>query len=121
MGIEEVYIAGGDGKPMRVQQPDARTRVALLQEEKLRRELYPSPKTGKRKGGRPKLSKAEAKPRRGRKPDTDPKEDKKIADAWESRVYRTYAECESALNLKKGDVKRALDRHRKRNKKRTTE
>ena len=64
MGIEEVYIAGGDGKPMRVQQPDAQTRVALLQEEKLRRELYPSPKTGKRKGGRPKLSKAEAKRRR---------------------------------------------------------
>ena len=34
---------------------------------------------------------------RGRKPDTDPKEDKRIAEAMKAGHYRTYAECALAL------------------------
>lgn len=60
---------------------------------------------------------ADATPKRnrpGRKPDTDPKEDKRIFDAWQSGQYKTYAELESELRLSKGEGKRACDRHRKR-------
>jgi hypothetical protein len=52
--------------------------------------------------------------RRGRKPDTDPKADKRIADAWETKRFRTYAECARELRITPREVKAALDRHRKR-------
>lgn len=52
--------------------------------------------------------------RPGRKPDTDPKEDKRIFEAWQSGQYKTYAELENELRLLKGEGKRACDRHRKR-------
>ena len=53
---------------------------------------------------------------RGRKPDTDPKRDKQIAEAWKSRGYANYKQLASALKMAKADVTRALDRHRKRQK-----
>ncbi len=52
--------------------------------------------------------------RRGRKPDTDPKKDKRIFDAWQSGHYKTYADLEDARDLPRGEGKRACDRHRKR-------
>jgi hypothetical protein len=52
--------------------------------------------------------------RRGRKPDTDPKADKRIADAWGTQHYRTYADCARELGNSAKEVKAALDRHRKR-------
>lgn len=52
--------------------------------------------------------------RRGRKPDTDPKEDRRIFDAWQTGLYPTYADLDNALNLPNGEGKRACDRHRKR-------
>jgi hypothetical protein len=52
--------------------------------------------------------------RRGRKPDTDPTADKRVADAWQTRQYRNYEECGQALRMTKKQVKAALDRHRKR-------
>jgi hypothetical protein len=52
--------------------------------------------------------------RRGRNPDTDPKADKRVADAWGTRAYRTHEECGRALGMTKKQVKDALDRHRKR-------
>lgn len=52
--------------------------------------------------------------RRGRKPDTDPKEDKRLATTWESGRYRTYAELDNEMNLPKGTSRRAVDRHRHR-------
>jgi hypothetical protein len=51
---------------------------------------------------------------RGRKVTHDPKEDKRIVEAWGTRRYSTYAELESTLRLNNGDVKRAIDRDRKR-------
>src|SRR5262249_24720398 len=47
--------------------------------------------------------------RPGRKPDTDPKGDKRIADAWRTGKHRTYAECAQCLGgLTANDVKRAI-------------
>jgi hypothetical protein len=71
---------------------------------------------GKRKtAGTPK-----SKGQRGRPVDTDPTEDRRIADAWATGSYRTYEECARKLGL--GDrgkhiVEAALDRERKRRKK----
>jgi hypothetical protein len=50
--------------------------------------------------------------RRGRKPDTNPKEDQRVADAWASGQYKTYEELANALGRKERDVKLALDRVR---------
>lgn len=64
----------------------------------------------------PPRSGTEAKLKRaGRKPDTDPEEDKRIAEAWASGCYRNYADLDRERGLKPGDGKRAVDRHRKRN------
>ena len=52
--------------------------------------------------------------KRGRKVDTDPKEDKRIADAWASGLHDSFADLERILGLKEGDAKLAMDRHRKR-------
>ena len=50
----------------------------------------------------------------GRKRDTDPKADKKIAEAWQTGRYKTHAELGKELGKSERDVKLALDRHRKR-------
>jgi hypothetical protein len=52
--------------------------------------------------------------KRGRKPDTDPKMDSRVADAWQTGQYRTYAECGREFRMNKKQVKQAIDRHRKR-------
>jgi hypothetical protein len=59
---------------------------------------------------------AAVKHRRGRKVDTDAKADKRIADAWETRSYKTYEECGTALGKPTKQVKDAIDRNRKRRK-----
>jgi hypothetical protein len=56
---------------------------------------------------------------KGRKPETrkkrsDPKADKRVADAYVAGGYQTEAACASALGMAETDVHRARDRHRKR-------
>jgi hypothetical protein len=62
-------------------------------------------------GGRPHQK---GKRGRGRKPDTNPTADKRVADAWATGQYKTYERCGIALGMTKKQVKDALDRHRKR-------
>jgi hypothetical protein len=50
----------------------------------------------------------------GRPVDTDPAADKRIADAWATGRFRTYAECARELGLSERKVRLAADRHRKR-------
>jgi hypothetical protein len=50
--------------------------------------------------------------RRGRKPDTDPKDDQRVADAWASGRHKSHEELANALGRKERDVKLALDRAR---------
>lgn len=52
--------------------------------------------------------------RRGRKPDTDPKADRQVAEAWSTGRYSTYAELDRERRAPSGDSKRAIDRHRHR-------
>ena len=54
--------------------------------------------------------------KRGRPRDTDPEKDKRIYDAWQSAHYSTYAGLAKELpgNMKAKDVRRAIDRHRHR-------
>jgi hypothetical protein len=52
--------------------------------------------------------------RRGRKPDTDPKYDKQVSDAWQTRRYRRYEDLAKELGTTKNEVKWALDRYRHR-------
>lgn len=54
--------------------------------------------------------------RRGRKPEYDPQRDRRIAEAWNTGHYRRYADLARELDgaLTATDVKRAVDRHRKR-------
>jgi hypothetical protein len=52
--------------------------------------------------------------KRGRQPDTDPKQDQRIAEAWETGQYVDYAGLARELHIDKREVKRAVDRHRKR-------
>jgi hypothetical protein len=54
--------------------------------------------------------------RRGRPSDTDPKADKRIYDAWQTRQYKNYAELAVALSLSEREVELAVDRVRKRRK-----
>jgi hypothetical protein len=57
--------------------------------------------------------KASRKGHPGRKPDTDPKADKRIVDAWKTGRYKTYEQLAKALGgMTKKQVKRAIDRHR---------
>jgi hypothetical protein len=49
---------------------------------------------------------------RGRKPDTNPKDDQRIADAWASKQHKTYQELAKRLGRQPRDVKLALDRVR---------
>jgi hypothetical protein len=57
---------------------------------------------------------AKPKGKRGRKSDTDPKADQRVADAWRTRQYRTYSECGRALGITCKQVKEAIDRCRHR-------
>jgi hypothetical protein len=52
--------------------------------------------------------------KRGRKPDTDPEADQRVADAWGTGQYKTYEQCGNALEMTKEQVKNAIDRHRHR-------
>jgi hypothetical protein len=54
------------------------------------------------------------KSRRGRVPDTDPKADEQIFNSWQSRAYKKHSDLATALNITLKEVRRALDRHRKR-------
>jgi hypothetical protein len=63
----------------------------------------------------PGIRRAKSRPkRRGRPVDTDVAEDRRIADAWETRRYRSLEELATAFRTNKDAVKAALDRHRKR-------
>lgn len=44
----------------------------------------------------------------------DAASDRKVLQAWKSRRYKQYADLAAEFNLKPGDVKRAIDRERKR-------
>jgi hypothetical protein len=57
---------------------------------------------------------AKQKGQRGRKLDTDPKADKRVADAWTTGQYKTYRECAAALGMPEKKVRAAIDRHRHR-------
>lgn len=72
------------------------------------------PSTKKTSGGT--VPKATRKPKRpaGRPVSSDEKQDKRIADAWESKNYKTYADLGRALSLEGSTVERAVDRERKR-------
>ena len=50
----------------------------------------------------------------GRPPDRDANADAKLAEAWESGQYRTHAELARAMKEGEREVKLALERHRKR-------
>jgi hypothetical protein len=58
----------------------------------------------------------EQRKRRGRPTDTDPKADAKVADAWGTQHYRTYADLGKELGMTGRDVGSAVERHRKRQK-----
>jgi hypothetical protein len=69
-----------------------------------------TPKQGEGNGA----TKPAVKAKRGRRADTDPKADKKVADAWATGHYRTYEDLGRKLKTTKHQVKTALDRHRHR-------
>ncbi len=52
--------------------------------------------------------------KRGRPVDTDPKEDKRIYEAWKTGRHKTYADCDRELGLTRGATYSAVERHRKR-------
>jgi hypothetical protein len=58
-------------------------------------------------------------PKRGRPADTNAKEDRRIADAWDSGQHKTYEDLANILHLSKRDVELAIDRDRKRRKNKT--
>lgn len=55
-----------------------------------------------------------AKPAGGRRQGNDPDEDARITQRWQTDRYKTYVELGKELGLSHDQVKRALDRHRKR-------
>ena len=57
---------------------------------------------------------AKQKGNRGRKQDTDLKQDERIWDAWHSGRHESLEAVGSAFEMSKPEVIRALDRHRKR-------
>jgi hypothetical protein len=61
---------------------------------------------------------AGAKKPRGRRPDTDPKEDKRVADAWKTGRYPTYQNLGLELHMTEREARLAVDRHRWRTRKR---
>ena len=57
------------------------------------------------------------KPRRGRRKGTDAScldSDRRLAEAWKTGRYRTYADLDHEKQLPPGEAKAAVDRHRKR-------
>ena len=50
----------------------------------------------------------------GRPPDTDAKEDRRIAEAWKSNRYASLEDLAIAFKMTKKEVRHALDRHRHR-------
>ena len=54
------------------------------------------------------------KTQRGPRPRTDKAKDRRIADAWNTGNYRTYAELGRELGVSSAEVKQAIDRARKR-------
>lgn len=58
--------------------------------------------------------KPKAKKKRGSPTKYDPKADKRIVDGWKSWRYKTYQDLEEKMGLAPGEVKRAIDRQRKR-------
>jgi hypothetical protein len=52
--------------------------------------------------------------KRGRPKDSDPAADRRIAEAWKTGQYLKYADLEREMNLAAGEARRAIDRHRKR-------
>jgi hypothetical protein len=50
----------------------------------------------------------------GRPPDTDPMRDRRIAEAWKTNRHETLEDLALAFNMTKPEAKRALDRHRHR-------
>jgi hypothetical protein len=65
--------------------------------------------------GRLKAEEAKAKRcKRGRPPDTDPKADKRIWDAWQSGQYKTYGDLARELRISDRAAETGIDRHRKR-------
>lgn len=52
--------------------------------------------------------------RRGRPRDTDATNDAQVAAAWATGIFATYADLARELGRDAGDVKAAVDRHRKR-------
>jgi hypothetical protein len=56
------------------------------------------------------------KSKRGRKADTDSKADQRIAEAWGTKSYRSYAELANEFGISERDVEKAIDRHRHRKK-----
>jgi hypothetical protein len=56
----------------------------------------------------------EGKRRRGRPGGTDPREDKRIFDAWKSGAHKDYADLARNLRKSKRDIAKAIDRHRHR-------
>jgi hypothetical protein len=61
---------------------------------------------------RPKLRR-----RGGRPPGSNPESDRRIAEAWHTGRYPKYEDLERERDMSKGEVKRALDRHRSRSEK----
>lgn len=58
----------------------------------------------------------QANKKRGRKLDTDPKADERIADAWETGQHKDYEALAAAIGKRKHEVKCAIDRVRQRKK-----
>lgn len=54
--------------------------------------------------------------KRGRRPDTDAKADAKVAQAMVSGQYPAYRDLANEMGMTEGDVCRAVDRHRQRQK-----
>jgi len=77
------------------------------------------PGEGEGNGKAGNTTKKTAKQKRGRKIETDPKADKRIADAWATRRYKTYAELGQELKIAEREVYLALERHRARKKRRS--
>ena len=52
--------------------------------------------------------------RMGRKPDTDIDADRRLSEAWQTGAYLTYAALATERRISKSEVRKAIDRHRKR-------
>lgn len=57
------------------------------------------------------------KPRKGTRPHVNVEADRRIVEAWESGLYGDYLALADHLGISKAEVKRAIDRERKRRKK----